>query len=161
MRMINLEEIFKQRDEAYAKITEKILSELSHATEAALELIPDDTAKYINWKSAEYMGEFILIIGVQKFPVGYNLVLESGEEVTVTEETQDMLQRIFRVYAPYDLIIMKDKEKVKQFLRDHVDFGNVEEEKEITETPEEQNDLTAEQQQMLWHSVNASRGRIN
>jgi hypothetical protein len=159
--MINLKELFKQRDEEYAKITEIILSELSHATEAALEFIPDDTAKYVNWKTAEHTGDFILIIGVQKFPVGYNLRLESGEEVTVTDESQDMLQRIFRVYAPYDLIATKDKERVKQFLRDHVDFGYAEEESETIETPEAQTELSVEQQQILWHSTNANRGRVN
>ena len=159
---MTIKKLFKERDRALKKLSKEIVKELVHVTQAAEELLADGNE--VEWANAELVNRIVIIIGFVKFPIGQQVLLpETGDVIQVTEENQHMLKQVIRVGVPIKLANEKDKEAVKEYLQN---ANEGEESAEVQTKPAEEDfsteSLTKEQlQQIMWHSENTSKGKVN
>ena len=112
-------ELFRQREESYKRFTQDLLHELKNVIDVIHQMLDDETTKYLTWKMVEKTGpemeDIIVIIGMSTFPIGYNLQVDSGEFIEVTEDTQEFLQRVIRVGIPIKLAVEGTPDEIKNY----------------------------------------------
>ena len=160
--MIKIRDFFREREEQYDSYTTIILDEMSVAFEVIEDLLDEETAKFLEWKSTELVGDHIIVLGMITYPIGHKVELKSGEFVTVDEDSQEILQRIVRLGIPAELIDNGKKEDIKKFLLEHNAMFDGSEEEQPKKKKSKKKKATEQQtQQVLWFAENVSKGKIN
>ena len=157
--MTKIKDYFREREEQYDSYTAIILDEMSHVFDVIKDLLDEETAEFLEWKSTEMVGDHIIVLGVITYPIGHKIKLKSGEMVTIDEDTQELLQRIVRLGIPAELIDNKDKEDIKKFLLKNNSL--FEDNFDKPELPKKDSVTEQQAQQMIWFAENVSKGKIN
>ncbi len=156
---MKIKKYFIEREEQYDSYTAIILDEMSSVFEVIDDLLDEETSEFLEWKSAELVGDHIIVLGMITYPIGHKVELKSGEFVTIDEENQEILQRIVRLGITTELIDNGNKEDIKKFLlKNNSMFG---EDPDEPEPPKKDKTMDSQVQQAMWFAENVSKGKIN
>lgn len=115
--MTYITSIFAKRVEVYEKFTAALLEELETVTTAGASLLSADLAKRLVWKAVNLVDSTVTIVGIIEFPIGEKIIAESGLELEVTEEMQQLLNQVVRVSVPLEMAENATVEDIVAYLK--------------------------------------------
>lgn len=117
--MTHLKELLTKREQVFDDFTAALLEELSEATAAAGEVVGKDVEGHLVWTQVAAMdnNSTLIIAGQIEFALGEVITTDEGEEITITEELQPVMNRIVRVGIPMEMAETGSRQEIVDYLK--------------------------------------------
>ena len=123
LKQEQLKQLFAKRKDAYNKTSSSILEHLRSSVLAAVdeyftELNEVGDKRELKWDQIGYVEQhnMLVLLGMIHYAPGAQVITETGDVVTITEELAPYFQLIIRIGLPFNMVD-ETKDAIKEFLK--------------------------------------------